>query len=915
MEIFRDRSCNMEDRVKNLISLLTLEEKCGFLSTRQSPVERLGIGEWYVGAEVARGYVSRDPHEPTTVFPEPVGLACSFDEELMYNLGKIAGDEARGIYSRHKNGHLMLWGPTVDMCRNPLWGRNEEGYGEDPCLTGTLSKAYTLGMADKCGEYLKTIPTLKHFCANNTEPERGHADSQLNPRTKHEYYYAAFRPAIKYGGAYSIMAAYNEISGVPGLINPDIKDVLKKDWGLLFAVTDGGDFAQNVLLHKYGKSHAETLALAIKAGTNVMTDNADLVKASALRAIKEGLITEGEIDDCIYETLLARFKLGEFDDIHPYSDINDSIIESENARKLNHKAALEQFVLLKNEGILPIQDKKAKICVIGINGNENLMDWYTGYSSYNVSIYEGITRVFEDCIYDDGCDDVAIKSKATGKYLRVDENEEVYANSQDITDFCTFKKSEYGNNETTYKNKGNNKYFTAETYKASSDTTFRWFTQEILRPVDTEGYRAYKTYFNSLLAIDENGKIKRGKYFGIDDSKLFSESVVSDGIKRAVEIAKGCDYCIVCVGNDPMIEAREMYDRKSLALPKRQSQLVRAVYEANHNTIMAVVSGYPYSINEENDYLPAIIYTSHAGPELGTAFARVITGEYNPAGRLCQTWYKSELELPDINEYDIIENDMTYMYYKGKALYPFGYGLSYSSFTYGNFSLEQKENELIFKLDITNNSDIPGDDVPQIYFRKENSRVKRPLKQLCTFKRVNIPAKSTVRVTLPACPEALYFYDVISEGLRLEGGEYTFFAGKSSNDDSLSVKAELKGNSALERDITREIKAVNHDSKYGTTMKWSKKGGFHYMYGGGIIFTHCKGKISKARLVAVSAEGYSEITISLEGKELARVKIPPSVDIEDFSEFTADIEPVNADNGTLVINLSGYCGLKSFIFE
>ena len=174
---FEDTLLSLDERVRDLISLLTPEEKAGLLSSHQYAVPRLGIKEWYVGAEVARGYVSRNPDEPTTVFPQPIGMAGMFDPELMYKIGRIAGEEARIIHNRHPEGHLMLWGPTVDMCRNPLWGRNEEAYGEDPYLTGEMSKAYTLGLANRCGEYMQTIPTLKHFCANNTEPERTHANS------------------------------------------------------------------------------------------------------------------------------------------------------------------------------------------------------------------------------------------------------------------------------------------------------------------------------------------------------------------------------------------------------------------------------------------------------------------------------------------------------------------------------------------------------------------------------------------------------------------------------------------------------------------------------------------------------------------------------------------------------------------
>lgn len=213
---FRDSSLSFDERVKDLLSRLTIKEKAGLMSSHMAAVPRLDIGEWYVGAEVARGYVSRNPDEPTTVFPQPIGLSGTFDTELMEKAGLAAGKEARVLNKRHPSGHLMLWGPTVDLCRNPLWGRNEEGYGEDPYLTGEMSAAYTKGLANRHGEYLQAIPTLKHFCANNTENERGTASSDVDMRTLNEYYYAAFERPITCGGAYSVMAAYNELSGGPG---------------------------------------------------------------------------------------------------------------------------------------------------------------------------------------------------------------------------------------------------------------------------------------------------------------------------------------------------------------------------------------------------------------------------------------------------------------------------------------------------------------------------------------------------------------------------------------------------------------------------------------------------------------------------------------------------------------------------
>ena len=887
---FRNSSLSFDERVKDLLSRLTIKEKAGLMSNHMAAVPRLDIGEWYVGAEVARGYVSRNPEEPTTVFPQPIGLSGTFDTELMEKAGLAAGKEARVLNKRHPSGHLMLWGPTVDLCRNPLWGRNEEGYGEDPFLTGEMSAAYTKGLADRQGEYMQSIPTLKHFCANNTENERGTASSDIEPRTLNEYYYAAFERPITCGGAYSVMAAYNELSGVPAVINPDIQKVLKDKWGLGFVVTDGGDFSQNVTFHGYSTSHAETIALAIKNGTDVMTDCEDVVQAAVFEAVKSGLVSEKDIDKALYNTMLARFRLGEFDEKHPFSDIDESVLDCDEHKKLNHRAALEQAVLLKNNGILPLDTNKS-VAVIGLNGNCNLMDWYTGYSSYNTTILDGISGKFAGAMYDNGCDRVVIKSELTGKYLGVSDDDTVSAIYEKDDPRALFEKAEYGHDETTYRALYNNRYITENTCKCDSESTYRWYSQEIMKPQKHGDKVLYRTYFGKALGVDEKGKLTLVKQFGLSDDKMFSEEIVSDGIRRAAELAEKADYAIVCIGNDPMIVAREMYDRKTLSLPAHDSALAKAVYSTNNKCVMAVVSSYPFSICEEQEYMPAIIYTTHAGPELGYAFAKVISGEYSPAGRLAQTWYKSEYELAPIESYDIIENDMTYLYYKGKPLYPFGYGLSYARFEYSDLEVTGYDDSINISFDVRNVSDIDGDEVVQVYFRAEDPSVKRPLKQLTAFARVHIGCGQTQHIEFDISKSELRFYDVSRERFTIEQGRYTFMAGASSDDIRLTKTIEVSGEKIPPRELCKGILAKNYDGKYNTKMKYSKKLEQHYMLGGGLIYNNCVlGDADSIEIVCGSRVNTGKITVRYGRKTLCEAEVKPTVDVTEFDTVTAQFD-------------------------
>ena len=892
---FRDASLALETRVDDLVSRLRLDEKISMLTTWQKAVPRLGIGDWHIGAEVARGYVSRDTERPTTVFPEPIGLAATFDPALMEKLGEIAGKEARILHAENPKTNLMLWGPTVDACRDPRWGRNEEGYGEDPFLTGELRKAYTIGMAGRDPKYMRTVPTLKHFFANNNEYQRDRCNANITPRCKFEYYYEFFRPSVEEGGARSMMASYNEISGVPAILNPDLRPIVKDRWGLDFIVTDGGDFSQNVTAHKYSSSHAETIALALKAGTDIMTDSAETVSAAAYEALEKGLMTEEDIDRSLKNSLRARFKLGEFDppEVNPYSSPDPSEMDCEKHRIINHRAALEQFVLLKNNGILPLK-KGIKIAVVGDIASHNYMDWYTGWSSYNISALDGLKDLFgeENVLYDDGHDRVAIRSKLSGKYLFSESDGRISASKEKPGEGSVFIKADWGG-EVTYKVESTGKFFTAETMKADSDTTYRWFTQEILRPQDSEGGRTYFTYFKrSVLGIDEDGMLVQKPIKNPKPETLFEEIIISDGAERVKELAKKADAVIAILGNNPMIIARECYDRSTLKLAPRQTEIFKAAASANKNTVLALISGYPYAICEEEKLAGAVLYSSHAGPELGSAFAEVISGSYNPAGRLPQTWYISEDDLPPITDYDVISNGSTYLYFKGEKLYPFGFGLSYSDFVYSDMALKKLPDGIEISFKVKNVSDRDGEETAQAYFKALNPSVKRPEKQLCGFERKPIKAGETARFRIRINYKQLRFYDVSREKFAVEKGRYLFAVGPSSECFPLSKEIDVPGEVIPPRDLGLATKAINYDENHGSTMKFSKYGGFWYMSGGELVFERARLSGGRNIQLKYATTGRNGRFKALFGEEtVCEETLPATAGEAEFRYATLKIKP------------------------
>lgn len=896
----KNHELDYKKRTDELVSKLTLDEKLSMLTTGHAPVERLGLAPYYIGTEVARGFVGRSKDRVSTVFPQPIGLASTFDRELMHKLGEIAGTEARAYYNIEKRGGISLWGPTVDMARDPRWGRNEEAYGEDVCLTGELSAAYTKGMAGDNGKHFMTVPTLKHFCANNNEKDRDRCDAYLPLRLKYDYYYAAFENAIVNGGARSLMTAYNEINGCPAVLNPELKSIIKDKWGLWYTVTDGGDYSQTVTAHEFCKTHSESLALSLKAGSDSMTDNGILVKEAARIALDEGLLTEADIDATLKNTLFSRFALGQFDSDCEYDGIGLDVIDCEDHKKTNLRAALEQVTLLKNNGILPLKTAPKRIAVLGAMADENLMDWYTGVSSYDISVLEGMRQEFPDSevIHDSLWDHVSIKAP-NGKYLSVDEEGLVSATADTVGENEIFELQDWGENWINFFLPKHKRYI-----RLSDDGSFRlherrvydWYTRETVNLKKMGGkYLIEEALHHRRLSCEENGRITVKPCNNALCDQLFEISVVKSGEERAANIACYADFVLYCVGNHPVQVAKECYDRKTLAL-NIQSGMASHLRSVNPDTVMAIISSYPYSINEENALMPAILYSSHAGMFLGTAIAKTVSGENNPAARTPQTWYKSEHELPDILEYDIETAGVTYMYFEGEPIYPFGHGLSYSKFEYSDFNIIKKDDGIEASIAVKNTSDRDGDEVVQIYYTVSDSLVKRPIKKLCGFVRVNIKAGETKKLCIPIHRRMLEVYNTRNGENVLESGEYKFIAAASSSDIRCERIVHIDGEGFGTR--ADEFMAQSYDSYKEMRILYSKEHG-HFIRGTGWSpFARYEGIDFSGKkeltVYASTVAGNARITIDFDSKGRRDIELVSSDSIDDFKPYTVEIP--DADN-------------------
>ncbi len=819
---FRNPELSADERVQDLLSRLTTDEKIGLLATHQFPVERLGISEWYVGHEIARGVVNREQDKPTTVFPQPIGMAASFDPEMMYEIGRTAAREARAYYNEFPKSGLMVWGPTVDLARNPKWGRNEECYGEDPFLTGEMSIAYTMGLRGE-GEIYATIPTLKHFCANNHEEDRGVDSANLNPRLKHEYYYAAFRPSIERGGAESIMTAYNDICHAPAAMNHDLQNVLKDEWGLGFIVTDGGDFSQNVTSHKCFDSHAKALQVCLKAGTDCMTDVEENVHAAARKALAEGLITEKELDKAVGNVLKARIQLGHFDESTPYDHLTRADVNTDSDRQLNLRAAKEGIILLENNGILPLNSKKCgTIALLGAYSDRNLLDWYTGSSSYQISIRDGLAKYGCNVITDEGWDIVRIEAP-NGKFLRLGEDGTFYADAGESDAeqlfYCQHDEQQRWVNLKSVKDGRYLRIGGNGIPEYGNTTVYAWFTSETLH-MDIHsrtGCHVISDYLHGQqFTLDSSERLCTRRKARQDESVMFRIHTVSCGADRLSEIASHADTVIYCAGNDPMQVARECFDRRTIQLPPVQCQAVSRLVQERDDLIMLIVSSYPFAFHFTDKCPAAILYTCHAGPELGYAVSQTLFGSYNPAGRCPQTWYACDEDVADLKDYDIMKNKMTYRWFDGVPQYPFGYGLSYSSFSYSALSAVAEGTDLVISFDVENSSAVDGDEVAQIYYHALSTRIPRPLRQLCGFRRVHIKAGDKVHCEIAVPLRELECYDVSRERFCLESGSYEIMVGASSADIRLKITVDIQGEIVPPRDFTMETDAQLYDGESAT---------------------------------------------------------------------------------------------------
>ncbi|MGW3968610.1 glycoside hydrolase family 3 C-terminal domain-containing protein [Streptomyces ardesiacus] len=836
---FRDPHLPFAKRVDDLMSRLTLDEKTAFLHQFAPAVERLGIAAFRTGQEALHGVAWMGP---ATVFPQAVGLGATWNEDLVHRVGEAVSKEARAMRARDERVGLNVWSPTVNLLRHPLWGRNEEGYSEDPKLTSAIATAYTRGLRGDHPVYWRTAPVLKHWLAHNNETARDTSSSSVRPRVLHEYDLRAFRETVEAGAVAGVMPAYNLVNGRPNHLSPHLGRHLRT-WTEedLLVCSDAGAPSNLVDSEHYFDTHEEATAAALRAGVDSFTDHGtdpSKIVARVRGALEQGLLTEADVDAAVRRQLSVRFRLGEFDPEHdPYADVRD--FDTPEHRALAREAAEQAVVLLKNDGLLP-SAPDARVAVVGLLADECKLDWYSGTLIHRSTPLEGLYERFgaDRVSFAEGVDRVRLRT-SDGTFLHVLPSDDapaeglgteaaldpaLLAGRTDLPPLTTDAAGtelalvDWGEGVLTLRAPDGRYLSVAEDgfVRASADQPGGWVVQETFRlEPHGDGHLLRHTGTGRLVQVAADG-VKVAAADGDDpDGEVFGLVVAERGEEAVSRAAAEADLVVVVAGNDPHINGRETEDRTTLRLPAHQERLLRAARAANPATVLALVSAYPYAVDVEA--LPAVLWTAHGGQAAGTALARVLAGDVSPAGRLPQTWYADDADLPALLDYDVIGGRQTYLYFDGTPLFPFGHGLSYTSFGYADLTAEVGEEAVSVSFTVTNTGEAAADEVAQLYVRAESPSVPRPRRALLAHRRLPLAPGASARVSFDVPLSALAFWDVAQGRWRLEPGAYALLVGASSEDVRLSTTVTVDGESAAPRPVReRGLDAADFDEQSGT---------------------------------------------------------------------------------------------------
>ena len=810
---YKDSSLPLEQRVSDLVSRMRLEEKVSQFTHVADPIPRLGIPGYNWWNEGLHGVARAGA---ATVFPQAIGMAATFDEPLMRQIGDVISTEFRAKYyaNLHKDESsdwykgLTVWSPNINIFRDPRWGRGQETYGEDPYLTSRMGVAFVRGLQGDDPKYFKIVATPKHFAVHSgPESTRHGVNVEASRHDMEDTYLPAFRATVTEGKAGSVMCAYNSLNGQPACANDTLlTEHLRGDWKFQgYVVSDCGALTDISQGHHYAKSVPEGFAAALKAGTDldcVSPSHPPTIDRDALlQAVHDGLISEADLDRALHRLFMARFQLGMFDlpSMVPYSQINLAQNDTLAHRQLALKAARESIVLLKNrDRFLPLKKKYGIIAVLGPNADslDALVGNYNGTPSHPVTVLAGIRKRFPQSkiVYVEG----------TGLIGPASQSVPAGALYTDQTRAKHGLKAEYFSNPKlegapaftrTDPNVNFVWGFSGVSPALAKNYSVRW-TGELIPSESADyvigftGQDGYRVWLDNNLIVEDwtthrpattNSKqlhLEKGHIYAIKieyfqtvrgaEARL-TWSIPGRQEQQAVDAARNADLVIVALGLSARVEGEEMNvhtdgfaggDRTSLDLPKPQQELLERITAAGKPTVLLLLNGSALAANWADEKLPAILEAWYPGGQGGTAIAEALAGDFSPGGRLPITFYKSTEQLPAFEDYSMAKR--TYRYFDGESLYPFGFGLSYTSFAYRNVKVQNDtvpaDGSMKISVDVTNTGAMAGDEVVQLYLT-HSGVAGAPIRALQGVQRLHLARGATKTVWFTLQDRALSIVD------------------------------------------------------------------------------------------------------------------------------------------------------------
>ena len=827
---YQNPSLSAKERAADLCKRLTLEEKAQLMLDESPAIPRLGIKKFFWWSEALHGAANMGN---VTVFPEPVAMAASFNDDLLYKVFDVASTEFRAQYHHRmdKGGEdekfhsLSVWTPNVNIFRDPRWGRGQETYGEDPYLTSVMGTAVVRGLqGPETAKYRKLWACAKHYAVHSGPEYTRHSANltDVSPRDMWETYMPAFKTLVQDAKVREVMCAYQRLDDDPCCGSSRLlQQILRDEWGFQYlVVSDCGAVSDFYTSHKSSSDAVHGSAKAVLAGTDVECGYGYAYK-SIPEAVHRGFLTEAEVDKHVLRLLEGRFDLGEMDDpsLVEWSKIPYSAMSSKESAQLSCDMARQTIVLLQNNNnILPLKKNKEKIAVIGPNADNAPMMWgnYNGMPNHTVTILDGIKAKQRKLFYAPGCDltydqvmDCLMASqcsfegkkgmKGTFWNNRKMEGKPVttqfyttplavttagmhnFAPNVQLEDFSAkyetvFTPKEAGEYVVNVEGCGHFELYIDGERKFRHHT---WRTTPNRVAIQAEKGKSYQieVRFSHIHTYNANLKINVAKEQPIDYQQIISQ-------------LKGIDKVVFVGGISPALEGEEMPvdiegfkggDRTNIELPKVQRDFLKALKDAGKQVIFVNCSGSCIALEPETKICDAIVQVWYAGQEGGTAIADVLFGDYNPSGKLPVTFYKSSQQLPDYEDYSM--KGRTYRYFTD-PLFAFGYGLSYTQFEIGEGSVTQKDNDIMVTVPVKNIGKRDGTEVVQLYIRDLSDK-EGPLKSLRAFQRVAVKAGQTATATLKLTPKSFEFFDPQTNTMRVKKGTFELYYGNSSQDKDL----------------------------------------------------------------------------------------------------------------------------------